>query len=557
MPNQLSKLTKRADAVAQSASVLVSRSIREIRGEIANLSRELNLAGNAEDREGVYNMIRKRMDRLSRDLHKLLVAQNQAAAKGAAKDASAMTGLEIRYSAQRAKAICELVTPAQGENLAAVFTDKMGENAINALREATVSAMRMQAVSGGSLKSLSRDMAARWFDALPDAPSFIDVSGRTWNTATYFQMNVRTNTMRVYNDCLVDDVAQAGEDLMRVSKGGDPDCSHCFAWEGAIISISGKTKGLPTYEDARNGGCFHPNCTHTLEYVVEALERDEIALQQQFPFDPDKADDPDAQDERRYEIDQARYRAKGLTKEQARVAVDRDNLEASIRSGLIRADAKDIVAKMTDAQVTALCPDGNPPAFLPVKKVKGGTRAEPKYEPERWNHGKRGGVVHIKRDSDINHILDVTGATERQITFDKAKAIERAGKSDGTTLVLSDIDKATAAEIKAACGVTPKTMTPTVGGNEIQHTFNRHGNTRTVNGRTYGEKSKKQVPITAKDIAMIPDIIKSHDSVEAGSYNKTERSESVKFVKVMPDGTTYTVFAVADTLAYKTMWKKK
>ena len=406
---QLSKLTKRADAVAQSASVLVSRTIREIRGEMANLSRELNLAGNADDRDGVYAMIKRKMNRLGHNLNKLMVAQNQMAAQGAAKSASAMTGLEVRYSASRANAIIELVTPAQGENLAAVFTDKMGANMINTLREATVAALREQAVAGGTMKELSRDMTDRWFDAMKDEnPRFTDASGREWNTATYFQMNVRTNTMRVYNDCLVDNVArETGSDLMRISTGGDPDC-ECFAWEGCIISVSGKTPGFPTYEDARNGGCFHPNCTHTLEYVDEVADADEIALQKAHPADPDTADDPEAQDERRYEIDQARkMRDEGLTQEEARVAVDRDNLEAAIRTGLVRADAGDLVAKMTDDQVTRLCPNGNPPTFEPFKATK---RQIADGAKETWNHGRQGGVVHIKRDADLAHILSVTKA---------------------------------------------------------------------------------------------------------------------------------------------------
>lgn len=407
MADQLSKLTKRADAVAESASVLVSLAIREIRGELSNLSRELNLAGNADDREGVYAMIRRKMNRLGRNLNRLLVAQNQAAAQGAAKAASDMTGLEIKYSAQRAKAICELVTPAQGENLAAVFTDKMGANMISTLREATVAALRQQAVAGGSMKELSRDMTERWFEAMKNEhPVFTDSAGHEWNTATYFQMNVRTNTMRVYNDCLVDNVArETGSDLMRISTGGDPSCAGCFPWEGCIISVSGKTKGFPTYEDARKGGCFHPNCVHTLQTVDEFFDADEIALQKAHPVDPDKADDADAQDERRYEIDQARkMRDEGLTAEQARVAVDRDNLAASIRHGLLRADAADMVAQMTDEQVTRLCPNGNPPEFVPAK----GSKRKP--EPEVWNHGSRGGVVHVKRDADLAHILTVTKA---------------------------------------------------------------------------------------------------------------------------------------------------
>lgn len=404
---QLSRLMRKADSVAESASVLVKRTMREIRGELANLSTELNLAGSASDREKVYDEIRRRMALLSRRMNKLMEAQNELAARSAAASASKMTGLEVKYSPKRAEAITELVTPAQGENLAAVFTDRMGRNLINSLREATVGMLREQAVAGGSMKDMARDLAARWSQAAKvDDPRFTDASGRTWDTRTYIQMNVRTNTMRVYNDCLLDDVArEVGTDLMRISSGGDPDCD-CAAWEGVIISVSGQTKGLPTYEDARNAGCFHPNCTHTLEYVDEVADKKEIELQKAHPVQEGLADDPDAQDERKYEIDQARYMRDnpGMTQEEARIAVDRDNLAASIQSGLVRDDAREIVAKMTDAQVTALCPDGNPPAFEPTKRA---TRADPHAADEKWNHGSRGGTVHIGRDADAAHILGV------------------------------------------------------------------------------------------------------------------------------------------------------
>ena len=407
----LSKLTKKADAVATSASVLVQRAIRDINGEIANLSRELNLAGSSADRDKVYGMIGEKMNRLSRQLNRLLVAQNELAAKTAAKSASAMTGVEIKYSAKRAQAVFEMVSPAQGENLAAVFTDKMGAGIVNALRNATVDALREQAVAGGSLKETAAAMRDKWFDAVKDGvPHFTDASGREWNTAAYFQMNVRTNSMRVYNDCLIDDVArETGSDIMRISTGGsDPNC-ECAAWEGTLISLTGKTPGLPTYDDAKAGGCFHPNCVHTLEVVDEYADADEIKRAQAHPFDrPDEDGDIwEAQDNRKYEIDQAvKMDEQGLTKEQARVAVDRDNLAASIRAGLIREDADAVVAKMTDEQVTRLCPNGNPPEFEPAK----GTKKHPEHEV--WNHGKWGGVVHIKRDADAEDILKVCKVDE-------------------------------------------------------------------------------------------------------------------------------------------------
>ena len=118
-------------------------------------------------------------------------------------------------------------------------------------------------------------------------------------------------------------------------------------------------------------GCFHPNCVHTLEYV----DRDEIALQKDHPVTAEQMADRDEMDENRYEIDiDRKMRQEGLSREEARVAVDRDNLELEIRNGLIREDAREIVDSMTDEQVEALCPDGNPPRFEPVKRVRGGTR---------------------------------------------------------------------------------------------------------------------------------------------------------------------------------------
>lgn len=404
----LSKLTKKADAVATSASVLVSRSIREIRGELANLTAELNIAGSADDRERAYQMIRDKMGRLSRQLNRLLVAQNNLSAQAAARSASTMTGVEIKYSAKRAKAITEMVTPAQGENLAAVFTDKMGANLIQSLREATVSTMRENAVAGGSMKEMARTMSAKWHAAVKDGvPKFVDSSGREWNTAAYFQMNVRTNTMRVYNDCLIDDVArETGSDVMRISSGGSDPACECASWEGTLISLTGKTPGLPTYEDAKAGGCFHPNCVHTLEVVDEYADKAEIERAQAHPFErpEDDGDIWEAQDNRKYEIDQAVYREQGMDAEQARVAVDRDNLAASIRAGLIREDADAVVAKMTDAQVTALCKDGNPPEFEPFKPTKKELADGAK---ERWNHGKWGGVVHIAKSATAEDILKV------------------------------------------------------------------------------------------------------------------------------------------------------
>lgn len=559
--NPLGKLTKKADATAENAAALVAKAIRGIRAELALLAEELNIAGSAKDRDKAYAMIQSKMAELSKRLDRLMRSQNELAGKTAAKTASEMTGIEVKFSAKRAEAITQLVTPAQGENLAAVFTQNMAQRSINALQEATVAVMREQAVEGGTLKEMGKALGKKWTDALKAPPVFTDAGGNTWDTKTYLQMNIRTNTMRVYNDCLVDDIARStGEDFVRVSRGGDPMCKLCAPWEGVILSISGKAKGFPSYEQARAAGCFHPNCVHTLEYTDEVADEEEFEIQRKFPATEKEATDPDAMDERRYKIDQERYRRKGLTKDEARIAVDRDNLTDNIRHGLVRGDARDVVDKLTDAQVTALCKDGNPPRFTPTKKA---TKKDPHAADEKFIRGKRGGVVHIKRDASVDDIIRVTRLEVKddvdisKVLYKHAKAIEKSGKSDCSMTFLPPISKKTADEIKKVCGTSPKSLVPTVGGDEIRHTFNRHG--KHVDGKTAGEKQKDQVPIAAEDIARIDEILRTYDSIEKGKPNirRGLQTETVKFKKTLSDGVTYTVFAIPNNLQFRTMWKKK
>lgn len=395
-------------AVADGAEAEIRRVQRAIRRDILELTHELDVGGSASAREEVFQAVQKRIARLGKRLARVEGAALEYAAKEAVRDGGEKTGMEVRYSKERADEICAIVTGGQGKNLAAVFTDNMAASVIDALRTATVSAMRENAVAGGSEKELARTLEEKWLGAAKDGETyrFVDAGGHVWDTKTYVAMNVRTNAMRVYNDCLADTIGRAtGSDLVRVSTGGDPDCRLCFPWEGRILSLTGKTKGLPTYEEAREAGCFHPNCVHTLEYVDELLDEEEIALQKEHPVDMETAT-PEQLDENRYEIDQARYMRDNpdMTQAEARVAVDRDNLEAEIRNGLLREDAREIVDGMTDAQVTALCPNGNPPAFEPTKRA---TKADPHAADEKWRRGSRGGTVHIDRNATAEHILDV------------------------------------------------------------------------------------------------------------------------------------------------------
>ncbi|MBQ3340943.1 MAG: hypothetical protein IJG84_03535 [Kiritimatiellae bacterium] len=410
IPEQLRQLVRKADANAVKADAVVREAIRDIRGALAVAATDEPVATSAAARERLFARIRVRMAKLAKRLDDLIRASMNYAGKLAADRASEETGLQVRYSKRHADEVCALLSPAQSENLAAVFTDNMAKRVIGSLRTAVVSAFQENAVAGGTLKGLASAINRKWQRAArrSEVFQFRDAGGRIWDTRTYMAMNTRTNAMRLYNDLLVENIAKAtGSDLVRVSRGGDPHCGGCRPWEGMILSVAGETEGLPTYDEAKAAGLFHPNCTHTLEYVDPVADADEIELQRGFPVGEDEATDERAAEARRYRIDQQRYVNQGLTKEQARIRTDRDNLEDELRHGLVVGNAKEIVDGLTDEQVEALCPGGRPPEFTPTK----GTKKNP--DPERWNHGTRGGVIHISRNTTAEHLVEVALAPGR------------------------------------------------------------------------------------------------------------------------------------------------
>ena len=385
VPAQLRQLIRKADALSEKADAVVRRAVREIRAELALLAKESEIATSAAAREKAYESVKKRMAKLEKRLSELLRANLRYAGEKAAERAQRETGLRVEYSKKRADEIVALISPDQGENLAAVFTEKMQKRIIGNLRMAVVSAFRENAVAGGKMKDLAKLIDEKWQRAAKDGETYVftDAGGHIWDTKTYMQMNTRTNAMRVFNDCLVDGIARAtGSDLVRVSYGGDPHCSGCKPWEGRILSVTGKTKGYPTYEEAKAAGCFHPNCTHTLQAVDDAVDAGDIDAQKGVPA-PDKVDDPLKQ---AFDIRVEKAKRDGV--KDAKMFVMRDILKDAIRNGCPFEGADSAVDGLTDEEVEEIVIDGKAPEFTPTKG----------REPEAYNQGKNGGVVHIDRD---------------------------------------------------------------------------------------------------------------------------------------------------------------
>ena len=126
-----------------------------------------------------------------------------------------------------------------------------------------------------------KQTARRYRDQLAErgVTGFKDRTGRMWNMRTYTEMVARTTTMEAHLQGTANRLVEQGHDLVKVSTHRGA-CELCQPWQGKILSITGKTKGYPTLEEAKAAGLFHVNCRHAyglhidLDKEVEELERE-------------------------------------------------------------------------------------------------------------------------------------------------------------------------------------------------------------------------------------------------------------------------------------------
>ncbi|OPX79371.1 MAG: Phage minor capsid protein 2 [Methanosaeta sp. PtaB.Bin039] len=94
---------------------------------------------------------------------------------------------------------------------------------------------------------------------------FKDAAGRDWDLRRYTEMVARTTTREVMIQGTANRLLEHGHDLAVIIGGvGSNTCEVCKAWVGRTVSLTGKTQGYPTLDDARAEGFMHPNCTHNI-----------------------------------------------------------------------------------------------------------------------------------------------------------------------------------------------------------------------------------------------------------------------------------------------------
>lgn len=94
---------------------------------------------------------------------------------------------------------------------------------------------------------------------------FKDAAGREWNMKSYTEMVARTTTREAMINGTANRLLEHGQDLAEITGGTARNtCEICRGWTGRIVSLTGKTPGFPTLDEARAEGLFHPRCTHNI-----------------------------------------------------------------------------------------------------------------------------------------------------------------------------------------------------------------------------------------------------------------------------------------------------
>lgn len=101
---------------------------------------------------------------------------------------------------------------------------------------------------------------------------FVDRAGRHWGLAEYTDMAMRTAIMRVNLKATVDKMLEHKWDLCFVNSHMGA-CPKCQKWQGVVMSLTGRTPGYPTLQQAMDGGLFHPNCAHILQVYILGVSR--------------------------------------------------------------------------------------------------------------------------------------------------------------------------------------------------------------------------------------------------------------------------------------------
>jgi hypothetical protein len=142
---------------------------------------------------------------------------------------------------------------------------------MNAMNQVGLSDSRKEIMQGLLRKGFSKKVTA-------DFKGVTDSAGRKWKLDKYVKMLVKTKMSQAYSEGVRAESIERGTDLAMISSHGAKDA--CRHYEGMVISMTGATEGLYTYDELQAGNqIFHPNCEHTIT-PLSSIELLPTALQE-------------------------------------------------------------------------------------------------------------------------------------------------------------------------------------------------------------------------------------------------------------------------------------
>lgn len=175
------------------------------------------------------------------------------------------------------RAVAALVSETQ--EAFAVSLTTVQRNASRVLSEAVKAAMSAELAEGRILGETRREISNRIKAAIRSdgITALTDKAGRRWTLDRYAEMLARTKMVEARNTGLANKMVANGFDLVEVSDHMS-DHKECAAYEGKILSLTGKTPGYPTLADAMANGLLHPNCEHQ----INAIRKNYAALTEAY-----------------------------------------------------------------------------------------------------------------------------------------------------------------------------------------------------------------------------------------------------------------------------------
>ena len=391
--NTAYKRLRKSTATAQKQVETALRKRRtQAAAEIRAAARSAKCSTNQAVRNQLYKKLNYWYAMFAQDTNDILYKQVAKIAKDADYEAQADAdhGGLMKFDKKRIEDYWSMLTPSNSRYLAATMTSRMADDAVRGLRQAFVETFRASQLEQWTAREVHKNLQSKWDDIAGNLEShrFVDAAGRPWSNAQYLNMLTRTALARVSLDSYLDTTADLGEDLVKIRAHGD-NCRVCNAWNGLIVSISGKDPRFPALNQAIEAGWHHPNCDCTTAIVLPEIAAEEI--DEQAGANTPK-NTTNAEMMQRYNDKVAMkgiQREKGMTAAQAHNELIREKMRRELRLvGMSRID--DAVDSLPDDVLQQMQTDKVPRIELTKKNDKGPRNA----------NSELGGVIHIDRNDD-------------------------------------------------------------------------------------------------------------------------------------------------------------